>query len=133
MAGGFGALNLEVQLMIVSSFLFVHLFSSDFFFLPRDQMSLPCGGNDESESDDDDPDDDGTSKGGFFNTNSEAAKLMSAHTFYLCTVVGLVCLVHLVIYIVFFFKNTEVPGIIGAPAVEIELFLALFMVPAVPF
>ena len=90
------------------------------------------GGNDESESDDDDPDDDGTSKGGFFNTNSEAAKLMSAHTFYLCTVVGLVCLVHLVIYIVFFFKNTEVPGIIGAPAVEIELFLALFMVP-VPF
>mmetsp|Transcript_54215 Transcript_54215/g.101268 ORF Transcript_54215/g.101268 Transcript_54215/m.101268 type:complete len:128 (+) Transcript_54215:527-910(+) len=55
------------------------------------------------------------------------SKLMRAHLFYVCSLVGLVLCIHKAYYVFCKCKGFAVPPILSAPGLEIKIFLALFM------
>ena len=53
---------------------------------------------------------------------------MRSHLFYLCSLVGLVLCIHKAYYLICKWKSFEIQAVLSAPGVEIQIFLALFMV-----
>ena len=64
----------------------------------------------------------------FFNDDTNDSDVMRAHLFYLCTLIFLVLCFHKLIYLFCKWKGFAVPPILVAPGVEVQMFLALFMV-----
>eukprot|EP00613_Pedinella_sp_CCMP2098_P078591 CAMPEP_0171961612 /NCGR_PEP_ID=MMETSP0993-20121228/163806_1 /TAXON_ID=483369 /ORGANISM="non described non described, Strain CCMP2098" /LENGTH=70 /DNA_ID=CAMNT_0012609713 /DNA_START=1 /DNA_END=209 /DNA_ORIENTATION=+ len=52
---------------------------------------------------------------------------MRAHLFYLGIIISLVLISHKAMFVFFEYKGLDVPSVLGAPGVEVQLFLALFM------
>jgi len=64
----------------------------------------------------------------FFSDDTDASILMRAHLFYLCSLVALVLCSHKAYYVFCKWKGFEIQAVLSAPGVEIQIFLALFMV-----
>jgi len=64
----------------------------------------------------------------FFSDETETSKLMRGHMFYLLTIIFLVLFLHKLLYVFCKWKGVDVPPIFVAPGVEVQVFLAVFMV-----
>jgi hypothetical protein len=64
----------------------------------------------------------------FFSDETETSKLMRGHMFYLLAIIFLVLCLHKAVYVFCKWKGYDVPPILGAPGVEVQVFLAMFMV-----